>query len=72
VKRFWIIVAGVFAGSAVVFFIRGDYDKAFIGAGLGSVAWFLSYRVQMRDLVKANEPPEELDEELEADEEQNT
>jgi hypothetical protein len=72
VKRFWIIVAGVFAGIAVVLFIQGDYDKAFISATLGAVAWFLSYRVQMRALIAANEPPEETEEELESDEEEQT
>jgi hypothetical protein len=72
VKRFWIILAGVFAGIAIVLFTRGDYDKAFISAALGSVSWFLSYRVQMRELVKANEPPEEMEDELESDEEEQT
>ena len=71
-KRFWIILAGVFAGSAVVLFIRGDYDKAFISAALGSVAWFLSYRVQMRALIKENEPEEEVEDDWESDEEEHS
>jgi len=73
VKRFWITLAGVFAGIAIVLFLRGDYEKAFVSATVGSVAWFLSYRVQMRALVKANEPPEDFeDDELESDEQEET
>jgi hypothetical protein len=73
VKRFWITLAGVFAGIALVLFIRGDYEKAFVSAAVGSVAWFLSYRVQMRALVGANEPAEDLEEdELEPDEQEET
>lgn len=67
-KRVWIILAGLFAVAALVLFLRNDYDKAFIFAALGSVSWFLSYRIQMRQMVKANEPPDEL-ESLESDEE---
>ena len=70
-KRVWILLAGVLAGIAVVLFLRGDYDKAFISAALGSVAWFLSYRVQMRALIKANEPDEELEDDWESDEEEH-
>ena len=69
-KRFWIILAGVGAGIAVVLFMRGDYDKAFISAALGSISWFLSYRVQMRAMVKANEPAEEMEDEPESDEDE--
>jgi hypothetical protein len=69
VKRLWISVACLFAVAALVLFLRNDYDKAFICAALGLVAWFLSYRVRMRQLVKANEPAEELEESFESDEE---
>ena len=71
-KRVWITIAGVLAGIAVVLFIQGDYDKAFISATLGCVAWFLSYRVQMRTLVKANEPSEQFEDELESDEDEQS
>ena len=68
-KRVWIILAGLFAVAALVLFLRNDYDKAFICAALGLVAWFLSYRVRMRELVKANERPDEFEESFESDEE---
>ena len=69
-KKFWIILAGVFAGVAVVLFARDDYEKAFASAALGAVAWILSYRVQLRAHVKANEPPEEIEDDLESNEEE--
>jgi hypothetical protein len=70
VKRFWIILAGVFAATAVVLFIRGDYDKAFIGAAIGCVSWFLSYRVQMRAQIRDSEPVDQDGDDLESDEEE--
>jgi hypothetical protein len=70
VKRFWIILAGVFAGIAFVLFLRGDYEKAFVSATIGSVSWFLSYRVQMKALIKENEPETIDDDDWESDEEE--
>jgi len=68
VKRVWIIVATAFAITALVFLIRRNYDYAFIAAALGAVSWFLSYRVQMRQLIGPDEPNDELDEDFENDE----
>jgi hypothetical protein len=70
VKRVWIILAGAFAIAAGILGIRGDYDRAFIAAALGAVTWFLSYRVQMKQLVVDNEPVEDPEEDLKADEEE--
>jgi hypothetical protein len=70
VKRLWIILAGAFAIAAVILVIRGDHDRAFIAAALGAVTWFLSYRVQMKQLVADNEPVEDPEEDLKADEEE--
>ena len=60
-KHVWMIVSAVFALIAVIFFARRNYDNAFICAALGAVSWFLRYRAQMKEMVKANEPPESLD-----------
>jgi hypothetical protein len=70
VKRFWIFLACAFALTALIMFLRTDYEKAFIAAALGAVSWMLSYRVQMREKVRANEPSENLDDSLETDEEE--
>jgi hypothetical protein len=44
-------IAGVCAVCAGVFLLKRDFDKAFIVAAAGAVAWFLNYRVQMREIV---------------------
>ena len=67
-KRVWIIVAIALAITAFIFVLRSSHEKAFIAAALGAVAWFLSYRVQMRELIGPDEPEELLDEDLESDE----
>ena len=56
-----MILSAVCALVAAILFARHDYDNAFICAALGAVAWFLRYRAQMKELVKANEPAESLD-----------
>ena len=51
-KAFWV-VASAFCGAAAVFFVvREDYDKMFIAAAVGTVAWFLSYRVRLRETLR--------------------
>jgi len=56
-----MILSALCALIAAILFVRHDYDNAFICAALGAVAWFLRYRAQMKELVKANEPAESLD-----------
>jgi hypothetical protein len=70
VKHVWMILSAAFALIAVFFFARHDYDNAFICAALGAVAWFLRYRTQLKELVKANEPAEETSESLDSHEEE--
>ena len=43
-KSFWLIVVGVCGLAAAYFAFKSDFDKVFIAATLGAVAWFLSYR----------------------------
>jgi len=68
VKRVWIIAAGAFAIAALVFLLRSDYDKAFVVGALGAITWFLSYRVQIKEVMEPDEQSEELDEDSESDE----
>ena len=68
-KLFWNIVAAACALVAVISLIWHDYDKAFVLAAIGAIAWFLNYRVQMREFVKVNEPAEH-DDEWESDEDE--
>ena len=69
VKRIWLIVSVVCVTIALVFLIRHDFDKAFIVAAIGAVAWFLNYRSQMKELISQAEEEEELNGNAEPDEE---
>ena len=66
IERLWIIVAAVMVIVAAAFLWRNNVSAAFVTATLGAVAWFLSYRAQIRAKLAAseaesNEP--EIDEE---------
>lgn len=54
-ERIWIIIAALFALGAGVFLWRNNMPAAFVTATLGAVAWFLSYRVQLRAKIDAAE-----------------
>ncbi len=58
-KIVWIILAAIGAVLAIVFVMKGDYEKAFLAAAAGAVCWFLSYRVQMKEIVQSNESANE-------------
>jgi len=64
VKRLWILIASIFAVAALILFLRSDYDKAFIAAALGAVSWILSFRVQMREIVKTGEQHDKDDDSI--------
>ncbi len=55
IERIWIIVAGIMVIVAAVFLWRNNMSAAFVTATLGAVAWFLSYRAQMRAKLAATE-----------------
>jgi hypothetical protein len=65
-----MILSGVFAVAAVIFFARQAYDNAFVCAALGAVAWFLRYRTQVKELVRENESTKESSESSNTDEEE--
>lgn len=54
-----MILAGVGIVVAGVFLWRRDFDKAFVIAALGMLAWFLNYRAQMKEIVAAANLEEE-------------
>ena len=47
-ERIWIILAAVMVVVAAAFLWRNNMSAAFVTATLGAVAWFLSYRAQIR------------------------
>lgn len=64
-----MIVAAVAMVVAGVFLLRRELDKAFVVAALGMVAWFLNYRVQMRELIAKEDHQNNIEEDQEADHE---
>jgi hypothetical protein len=65
-ERIWTIVAALFAVAAGVLLWRNNLPAAFVTATLGAVAWFLSYRMQLRAKITA---AEEVSNDQETDEE---
>ena len=47
-ERLWIIAAGLLLVVAAFFLWRNNLSAAFVTGTLGAVAWFLSYRLQLR------------------------
>ncbi len=55
IERIWIIVAAIMVIVAAGFLWRNNVSAAFVTATLGAVAWFLSYRAQIRAKLAATE-----------------
>ena len=55
IERIWIIVAAIMVIVAAAFLWRNNMSAAFVTATLGAVAWFLSYRAQIRAKLDAAE-----------------
>lgn len=58
-KTFWIVVSALCGATAVFFVVRDDFEKMFIAATVGAMAWFLSYRVRLREKLDRNDTDEE-------------
>jgi preprotein translocase subunit SecF len=56
-----MIVAGVCIVVAGFFLLRNDLNTAFVIAVLGLVAWFLNYRTQMKEVIRAADIQESSD-----------
>ena len=54
-ERIWITLAAVLIIIAATFLWRNNISAAFVTATLGAVAWFLSYRAQIRAKLAASE-----------------
>jgi len=64
-ERAWTIASGILLLVALAMLWRNNLSAAFVIAALGIVAWFLSYRTQLRARISADSPSEaeEIDEE---------
>jgi F0F1-type ATP synthase assembly protein I len=54
-ERIWIILAAVLVIVAATLLWRHHVSAAFVTATLGAVAWFLSYRAQIRARIATTE-----------------
>lgn len=54
-KAVWLIAAAVCGVVAVFFAFKGNFENAFVAAGLGAVAWILNYRAQLKARIKDEE-----------------
>lgn len=62
-KTVWVVLSALGGAAAVFFVVREDYEKMFIAATVGAVAWFLSYRVSLREKLDEQDTADETDEE---------
>jgi F0F1-type ATP synthase assembly protein I len=67
-ERIWIILSAVLVIVAAAFLWRNNTSGAFVTATLGAVAWFLSYRVQLRTKIAAERESNEQENYEESDE----
>ena len=63
-ERIFTIVSGLLLLVALVFLWRNNLSVAFVIATLGVVAWFLSYRAQLRAKIVATKAPIEKDDDI--------
>ena len=63
-KTVWIVISALCGATAVFFVVREDFEKMFIAAAVGAVAWFLSYRVSLRKKLDEDEANDDTDEEV--------
>ncbi|HSE34116.1 MAG TPA: hypothetical protein VLA93_21260 [Pyrinomonadaceae bacterium] len=73
-KSLWVPIAAVFTVVAIVLVIQSKFEAAFVVAAVGTVAWFLNYRQQVKTRLRGFEDEEDgsFNQGREADEEQDT
>lgn len=52
-RTLWIVLSALCGATAVFFVLRDDFEKMFIAAVLGAVAWFLSYRARLSATIRS-------------------
>ena len=66
----WKIVAALLAVAAVYWVIAENFDRAFLFAAAGTIAWFLSYRAQLKEKLREIDEADKTEaDENESDEE---
>jgi len=51
-KHLWMGLSLIFIVGAAISLWRQHYDSAFVMATVGVLAWFLNYRVRMKEIIK--------------------
>ena len=54
----WMIVVGVCGVAAAYFAFKNDFEKVFVIAAIGVVAWFLNYRAVLKSQLDDDEEEE--------------
>ena len=57
-KQFWFIIAFICVVVAGVSLLRQHTDVAFVVAAAGAVAWFLNYRIRLKELTATTDAHE--------------
>jgi len=60
-KHFWMGLALACIAGAAMALWRQHYEAAFIIGTVGALAWFLNYRVRMKDLIEKADIHDSLD-----------
>ena len=64
-KVVWLVIAGICLVAAAIAFWRQQLSTAFVIATIGVLAWFLRYRIDLKESLAENGAP--LTDEPEAD-----
>lgn len=67
-KILWLAIAGICIVGAAALMILGHFDAAFVIAAVGMIAWFLNYRVQVKQSLEADDATAEAETETERNE----
>jgi hypothetical protein len=54
----WLIVVGACGIAAAYFAFKSDFEKVFVAAAIGAVAWFLNYRAVLKSQLNDDEEEE--------------
>ena len=57
-KTFWMILIAVCGASAAYFAFKNDFEKVFVAAALGGVAWILNYRAVLKSQLNDDDEEE--------------
>lgn len=67
-KMIWMVTAVVCVVIAIVLLLRRNMEAAFVMATIGTVAWFLNYRVLAKRSVTDQHAAQEDEEQFDLDE----